>query len=178
MRESARTAAALVLVFLAAAGSALAQDLPKDPAKKDEQRAPDVAKLIAQLGAEDWETRETATQKLRELGEGITPELIDAASSSDPEVRQRARFLLGELGIETDPGRLAKIEELPNDRRGKDGKARLVAVLGLFDLGGAAVDASTLEPGDYIVYAGFQWDWNVDICARCVRITIPPRTGK
>jgi len=54
----------------------------------------DVAKLVGDLGAEDFKTREAAMQKLRALGPAAAPALQRAAENDDPEVRTRAQELL------------------------------------------------------------------------------------
>lgn len=50
----------------------------------------DANELIAQLGADSYETRETALRELIGLGDDALPALDAAARSSEPEVRWRA----------------------------------------------------------------------------------------
>ncbi len=57
----------------------------------------DLAQLIRDLGAEKHEVREAASAKLRALGPVAIPALKKAAEADDPEVRTRARELLGGL---------------------------------------------------------------------------------
>jgi hypothetical protein len=74
------------LVFLAAL-----EPLQDDPGAR-------IQELIRQLGADDYATREKATQELRKLGKPAEEALRKAASSSDdPEVRERSRGLLEAL---------------------------------------------------------------------------------
>lgn len=54
-------------------------------------RPVDVAPLVRQLGSDDFQERETATNRLAALPLDAPPvELLDALKSSDPEVRDRA----------------------------------------------------------------------------------------
>jgi hypothetical protein len=54
--------------------------------------------LIRELGHQDWEQRETASSKLKEMGRVARP-LVERAMrmAKDPEVRRRLRFLLEEM---------------------------------------------------------------------------------
>jgi len=54
----------------------------------------DLAPLIRDLGAQQYETREAATAKLRAAGPVAIPALRKAAEADDPEVRARAREIL------------------------------------------------------------------------------------
>ncbi len=51
---------------------------------------PDVATLVANLGADDWKTREDATSALIDAGDAALPALREALGSGDAEVRMRA----------------------------------------------------------------------------------------
>jgi len=57
----------------------------------------DTAKLVADLGAEEFAVRQEATRKLQALGRAAAPALEEAAKSDDPEVRARAREILKTL---------------------------------------------------------------------------------
>jgi hypothetical protein len=111
----------------------------QEPAALGPEEQAQVRELVKQLGDSDWETREKATEKLREFGERAAPQLTEAASSTDPEVANRANRILLELGYEPDQEKHAKMEGFLNDLRGKDKQKRHDAVLGLFELGGAAL---------------------------------------
>lgn len=52
---------------------------------------PHIEELVQQLGADDWETRERATEELIALGSWVRPSLEVALKSQDAEVRTRAR---------------------------------------------------------------------------------------
>jgi hypothetical protein len=57
-----------------------------------------IQELVRQLGADDYATREKATQELRKIGKPAEEALRKAAQSSeDPEVRERSRGLLEAL---------------------------------------------------------------------------------
>lgn len=83
---------------------------PKPDASEEEKAraarlAAQVAKLIKDLGSEDWGTRENAQAELVKIGEPAEKALEAAAGSQDAEVAQRARAALlsirgaGYLGI-------------------------------------------------------------------------------
>ena len=63
-----------------------------------------VETLIADLGAARYDVRERATEALRRIGAPAIPALEKAADSDDPEIRTRAREILGDvrLGISPD----------------------------------------------------------------------------
>jgi len=65
-----------------------------------------VDRLVAQLGAANWEEREAASEKLLNLGSQAIPALERALNSPDPEVRFRARGLIDRLRW-TAPGGLS-----------------------------------------------------------------------
>jgi hypothetical protein len=60
---------------------------PPAPATIDDSK---VARLIAELASEDFETRERANKELLALGKAALPGLQKAVMSTDPEVRRRA----------------------------------------------------------------------------------------
>jgi len=55
-------------------------------------------KLVAQMGANDFATREKATRQLRAAGPRALAVLHKAAKSADPEISSRAAVLVNELG--------------------------------------------------------------------------------
>ncbi len=59
--------------------------------------SPEVTALIEQLGDDSFGTREAASAKLAALGMSARPALERALKSGDPEVRLRARRLLGQI---------------------------------------------------------------------------------
>jgi hypothetical protein len=63
-----------------------------DPNLEEEVKA-----QISNLGSEEFETREKATARLRELGPQAVPYLSEAAKADDEEVKTRAEALLAEL---------------------------------------------------------------------------------
>src|SRR4051812_11781249 len=54
----------------------------------------EVARLITQLGDDDFDTREAATERLKEIGEPALDALHEATTSDDLEVRRRARRII------------------------------------------------------------------------------------
>jgi hypothetical protein len=52
--------------------------------------AEQAARLIADLGSDDFETRERAVRQLEEMGPAVAPALRKATTSDDPEVRRLA----------------------------------------------------------------------------------------
>ncbi|HEY1186503.1 MAG TPA: hypothetical protein VGE74_02550 [Gemmata sp.] len=61
------------------------------------KRVPPPERLVEQLGASDFATRERATEALRALGSEAIPAVRRAGASADPETRRRASQLLPEL---------------------------------------------------------------------------------
>src|SRR5690242_16039016 len=70
----------------------LAVCLQGDPAR----RAHD---LVEHLRSDEFAVRESATRGLKELGKDALPELRQAASDKDAEVRERASFLIRVIEI-------------------------------------------------------------------------------
>jgi WD40 repeat protein len=63
-------------------------------AEPDESK---IARLIKQLGDEDFEKREAATARLKEIGEPALDALVEAKSSDDEEVRRRAEEIVASI---------------------------------------------------------------------------------
>ncbi|MFP4106843.1 MAG: hypothetical protein ACLFVU_12235 [Phycisphaerae bacterium] len=57
-----------------------------------------VAKLVPQLGAESFVDREKATTELKSIGKPAIPMLKRYLSTNDPEIRQRIKAIIRELG--------------------------------------------------------------------------------
>src|SRR5215813_2465491 len=55
----------------------------------------EIARLIKQLGDDQFHKREAATARLKEIGEPALDALVKAKSSHDPEVRHRAEEYSG-----------------------------------------------------------------------------------
>jgi len=111
---------------LAAAGDAVAGDaVPPAPRTVVTVSVEAVIEpLVRQLGADSYETRERATEMLRQIGASATAALEKAAKSDDPEVHVRASQLMGDirLGIGPDwPSEIAVLvrhyAQLENDER-------------------------------------------------------------
>lgn len=81
-------------------GKAPAKAEPKPETKPDpkaEAIAAEVAKLVKQLGDENWDLREAAQKRLAEIGKPAVAALREALGSKDMEVTIRAKTLLAEI---------------------------------------------------------------------------------
>lgn len=101
IRSCSRAVAASSLAaasLVSFSGVAPAQAEPAEPAPKQQVEAKvDVLDLIEQLGADGFRERREAERQLRALGDDATSALRAAADEhEDPEVRWRARKLVGE----------------------------------------------------------------------------------
>jgi hypothetical protein len=70
------------------------EDPPAPPPAAEEEA---IARLVAQLGAQDWAERQDASRRLAALGAAARPALEAAAGSPDPEIGWRVRRLLERL---------------------------------------------------------------------------------
>jgi hypothetical protein len=71
----------------------------------DQPASPDeIKKLIAQLGDDDYKTRDAAAQRLRAIGKPAVPALQEALNNADPEVVARAQTLIKRLEVRPLPG--------------------------------------------------------------------------
>ena len=94
----------------------------------DEQRH-DIGKLIKQLGADDFEVREQATEKLKTLGPAALPALKQSLNHRDAEVVRRAQFCLNAVN-EIPHGELrAAAARVLTDRKPPQAVAVLLAFL-------------------------------------------------
>ena len=66
--------------------------------------ADEIAALARQLGDDDFDVRERATQRLQDIGKPALEELKRAAGSEDPEVRGRAQMLVRRIERHPIPG--------------------------------------------------------------------------
>jgi HEAT repeat protein len=82
----------------------------------EEQRAR-VARLIAQLGADDYQAREDATDALIKIGAAAAPALVQAAGNPDPEVSSRAKRGLAGPGARANPELYGAAARLLADRK-------------------------------------------------------------
>lgn len=90
--------AVVIFAFVMAAGIVLAQDAPeKQPAQGAEGLKAKVDALVKQLGSNEFDKRESATERLKKIGKPAIPALKEALKSDDAEVRSRAESLLKEL---------------------------------------------------------------------------------
>ena len=72
-----------------------------------------IKQLIADLGNNDWETRENATQVLIKIGQSAIDPLVAATrESADPETVWRAQLILKELGYVSDEAVAQKVQAI------------------------------------------------------------------
>jgi tetratricopeptide (TPR) repeat protein len=88
----------------------------------------EISQLISQLGADDFQGRIEATKKLKEIGQPAQKQLETALSSTDPEIRMRAKEILKDIKLGIRP---SWSEELAKKVRGfgklkTDDKQKLV----------------------------------------------------
>jgi WD40 repeat protein len=57
----------------------------------------EVARLIRQLGSDEFAQREAAQTRLEELGEAVLPQLRKGVDDADPEIRRRVRRLVEQI---------------------------------------------------------------------------------
>ncbi len=121
MRSSHVIAALLAVAVLGAAAVTWAEEEPlrQDPADGTDPKVeptPAAARidvLVKDLGAEDYDARETAYRELARLGTAAKPALERAARSEDVQVRVSAKRLLRKLEARVEP---KAREELSPDR--------------------------------------------------------------
>ncbi|MHC4913926.1 MAG: hypothetical protein ACYTGB_00425 [Planctomycetota bacterium] len=99
-----RTGVALVfaaLVLLVPPESSAAEPAPAAAEAAEARLRAKVAKLIRQLGDEDYRLREAAGRELLDVGDDALPALHAACRSPDPEVADRAAVLVEKLEKDT-----------------------------------------------------------------------------
>lgn len=96
-RGSTRIGRSVQRALRAVAGTLLA--IMFTPILADEPDVPQVARLVQQLGADDFHQREAADQQLAKLGVASQKPLQTALQHEDAEVRLRAHDLLRRLAI-------------------------------------------------------------------------------
>jgi tetratricopeptide (TPR) repeat protein len=123
------TVFAITFAFLCAAPNTAA---PESPPSKEQ-----IARLIEQLGADDFDVREKASQSLWQAGEAAEAALKAALKSTDAEVARRAQNLLERISWGITPSTPEPVVKLITQYRGGDDNARAGAVKELFKLGRA-----------------------------------------
>jgi regulator of sirC expression with transglutaminase-like and TPR domain len=89
---------------------------PTTGPESDAARGVEIARLIAQLDADNFDDRERATRELRALGIAALPALEDATSHRSLEVRWRARSLLESMTAGVRLREFTEFAMLPDDR--------------------------------------------------------------
>lgn len=137
----------LVLAFLPLAallyvrdGSAVAPPVPQPSARQ-------MAKLVADLGADNFATREKASRALTAAGAEAVPALVKGMASADPEVRSRSLA----LARQAEKQATAYFEALGADVQRRVGSDR-VAVVSY-----SQSDASKLRDEHLRELIGFPW---------------------
>ena len=123
------------------------------------------ARLVHDLGADDYRLRAAADLRLAELGVAIRPELEQALLSENPEIRLRARDLLRRMEIE----RLWQASRFRYAARGKPASAALVELAnqtGNHVLLGDQYGSFDDKPLDYDVTDGEFWPTLDEVCRR------------
>jgi tetratricopeptide (TPR) repeat protein len=105
---------------------------PDAPPSKEQ-----IARWIEQLGADDFDVREKASQALWNAGDAAEAALREALKSGDAEVARRARDLLERMAWGITPTTPAAVVKLIGQYRSGDDSAREAAVKELFKLGKA-----------------------------------------
>lgn len=82
----------VVIGLLCAATTALPREVDGRPATER------IARLVAQLGDDDFAVREAAGEELAEIGEGALVALRGAVAAEDLEVRRRAEDVVQTIG--------------------------------------------------------------------------------
>jgi hypothetical protein len=91
--------------------ASLAGASPMPPSPEDARA--EIDKLIADLGADEFKVRESATDRLWIIGERALPELEKALKATDPEVRRRAKDLYEQIGTAALERRKTLVKEGP-----------------------------------------------------------------
>jgi tetratricopeptide (TPR) repeat protein len=114
----------LIIAVLLGFGEVRAADAP-EPAKKEAVSPEHVAKLIRQLGDNDYFVRQRAEDELAQYGFEVFDAVSVAVNDDDPEIAARARYLLKLMRIEwtaeSDP---PKVKALLHDYESVDAGAR------------------------------------------------------
>jgi (p)ppGpp synthase/HD superfamily hydrolase len=92
---------AMLMLFSLGGRSAKGQETDQQANEADAR----VARLIEQLGADDYATREKAQTQLKALGLSAFDALLAAANHDDIEIASRVRYLTGQLGSRSGPAK-------------------------------------------------------------------------
>lgn len=87
-------AIAVAALFFSFPGAVAAKDDPAGPTSREEKSRAAIDALVQDLGSDEFDTREAATESLIALGSAARPALEAARGSADPEVRARAERCL------------------------------------------------------------------------------------
>jgi hypothetical protein len=120
---------------------------PPDPTLADK-----IKQLIKDLGSEDWETREKASEELIKIGEpAIEPLVAVTKEGADPEVVWRAQIILKELGYTTDETIAEKVQAILNGIKENDWTVKETIGIEIVRLGPRVIGTlkSFLDNPDY-----------------------------
>src|SRR5690349_18652005 len=87
----------LIAISVLLAGQPILADAPPTAAANETEIADRIARLIEQLGADDFGTRERAQSELAQLGLEAYDALHAAQTHHDPEIALRARYLVSSM---------------------------------------------------------------------------------
>jgi HEAT repeat protein len=126
---------------------------PGEPPKPGEPTQEErIKQLIADLGSNDWETRENATEELTKIGEPVVEALVALTKdSTDPEVVWRAQSILRELGYVTDEAISEKVQAILDGIKANDWTLKETIGLEIVRLGPRVIGTlrSYLDNSDY-----------------------------
>ena len=128
----------LIFALLISLGLAVAADPPAKTEKSDKAARPtkeQIARWVKELGDNDFETREAATQKLWEAGDAAEAALMEAVKSDDAEINRRAQEVLDKFKLGIYPSTPKNVVELVNRFQAVDASAKEAILVELVDAG-------------------------------------------
>lgn len=156
----------LLLAAVIGTGWATADDPAAKKATAEKAVADKVARLVADLGSDDYETRTRAAEQMEALGPVVAPALQRATASADPEVRRLA------LGVAEKIARKMEAAEVLEPKRFRLAYRDVplhVAVQDFSRVTGAQINLEGVKSGDRKItldtgYTSF-WDAFDKFCA-------------
>ena len=145
MSSAALRVLTVVLLGLIVVALVPAQEKPKKPPTKEE-----IAALVKQLGHDDFDKREEASQKLEAIGQPAEAALQEASKSKDEEVRRRATEILDKFKYGIYPDTPKKVVDLINSYKAADPTTRDNIIKELLEAGThgarAVMKLATVDP--------------------------------
>jgi hypothetical protein len=128
----------LIFALFISLGLAAAADPPAKTEKSDKAARPtkeQIAKWVKELGDNDFDTREAATQKLWEAGDAAEPALAEAVKSDDAEINRRAQEILDKFKLGIYPSTPKPVVEMITRFQAGDRNTKLSILRELVDAG-------------------------------------------